>query len=166
MKFNVLVMDCPWQYTNERTGRTLVSGASQQYETLSISDLLDLKPYIDRVTKDDALIYMWVTNPFLQEGLELLKNYGFEYKTLITWVKSNGNSKGLGFWYSGNTEHIILGVKGNIKPFRCQEINVFHSPIKGHSVKPLKSYELIEEATKNIPNRKILELFARYYRLG
>jgi N6-adenosine-specific RNA methylase IME4 len=164
MKFNVLVMDCPWQYTNQRTGNTLTSGASQQYQTLSMNELMDLKPYIDQVTKQDAIIYLWVTNPFLKEGLSLLDHYGFEYKTMLTWVKSN--SVGLGYWYRGNTEHILFGTKGNVKPFRCQEINVFHAPIKGHSVKPVKSYEMIDEATKNIPDRRILELFARRYKQG
>lgn len=166
MKFNVLVIDPPYSYTNVRTGHTLVSGSAQQYQTLSIQELLDLKPYIDDITKKNAIIYLWVTNPFLPKGLELVEHYGFEYKTLLTWVKSNGNSRGLGFWFRGNTEHIIFGVKGDIKPLRCQEINVFHSPIRDHSMKPTKSYELIDEATKNIPDRRILELFARRYKLG
>jgi N6-adenosine-specific RNA methylase IME4 len=157
-------MDPPWSYTNKRTGRTLVSGSEQHYATLSIEELMDLKPYLDKITKDDAVIYLWVTNPFIQEGLELVRHYGFDYKTLITWVKSNGNSKGLGFWYRGNTEHMIFGIKGSVEPFRSQQINVFHSPIKEHSVKPLKSYELIEQASRTIPNLKILEIFARRYR--
>ena len=164
MKFNCIVIDPPWSYNNKRTGGSFVSGSEQHYDTLTVDELMDLKPYIDQITKDDCVIYLWVTNSFLREGLDLLEHYGFDYHTLLTWVKSSGNSKGLGYWYRGNTEHIMLGSKGNMPAFRCQEVNVFHSPTKGHSIKPAKSYELIEKATKVIPNLRILEIFARRYR--
>lgn len=152
-------MDCPWSYFNKRTGGSLKSGSSQKYRTLSMDDLRDLKSLIKNITEKDVVLFLWVTNPMLQEGLELCKLYGFEYKTLITWVKEN--CKGLGYWYRGNTEHIILGIKGTISAFHSQQINVFHAPLRDHSRKPTKSYELIEEGTKNIPNLKILEMFAR-----
>lgn len=56
---------------------------------------------------------------------------------------------------------MLLRIKGDIKPFHCQDINVFSAPLKEHSVKPLKSYELIEEGTKTIKDCKTLEIFAR-----
>lgn len=160
MKFDCLVIDPPWQYDNIRTGGTLKSGAEQKYQTLSLYDIMELAPLIQSVTKDNCIIFLWVTNSFLKVGLNLIESYGFDYKTLITWVK---NGKGLGFWYRGNTEHIILGVKGDIKPFHSQEINVFHADTKQHSEKPLKSYELIEQGTKSIKKCKTLEIFARRY---
>lgn len=160
MKFDCIVADPPWSYDNKKTGGTLKSSADQKYQTLSFNELLWLSEPIQKVSKQDCCIFLWVTNPFLQEGLELIKEYGFEYKSLITWVK---NGKGMGFWYRGNTEHIILGIKGDIKPFHSQEINVFHAETKQHSEKPLKSYELIEQGTKSIKNCKTLEIFARRY---
>ena len=160
MKFDCIVIDPPWQYRKKETGGTLQSGASQKYSTLSLKELKDLSSLIKQVSKPNCVMFLWVTNPMIQEGLELLEIYGFEYKTLITWVK--GNTFGLGYWYRGNTEHMILGTKGKIKAFHSQEINVFHSDIREHSQKPIKSYELIEQGIKSIDkNCKVLEIFAR-----
>jgi N6-adenosine-specific RNA methylase IME4 len=159
MKFDCIILDPPWQYDNKNTGGSLISGADKKYPTLSFNKLLWLSEPIQNVSKKDCVIYLWVTNSMLQEGLELLESYGFEYKTLITWVKQNG--KGMGFWYRGNTEHMILGIKGNIKAFHSQQINVFHSLTREHSQKPIKAYELIEEGTKSIKDCKTLEIFAR-----
>lgn len=162
MKFNVIVLDPPWEYRNLHVGGTSKSGASKQYPTLSFKELKGLAPLIKNVCEKDCCMFLWITNPMLREGLELLKEYGFEYKTIITWVK-NMNGKGMGYWYRGNTEHMLLGVKGNIKAFHSQEINVFHSEIRQHSQKPVKSYELILEGTRTIKNCKTLEIFARKY---
>src|SRR6187549_3462787 len=117
MKFDVVVIDPPWKYNKKETGGTLTSGAATKYPVLSFKELVELHPLITKISKDDSVIFLWVTNPFIKEGLSLVDWYGFEYKTLITWVKTS--TFGLGYWYRGNTEHIILGTKGkNIKPFR------------------------------------------------
>lgn len=160
MKFSCIVMDVPWKYNNVNTGGTFKSGANHKYPTLSLEELENLKSYLENVMETNCVLFFWVTNPMLQEGLHLVKHYGFKYKTLLTWVKTNTNS--LGYWYRGNTEHLILGIKGkNIKAFHSQEINVFHAEPREHSQKPIKSYELIEEGIKSIPNCKTLEIFAR-----
>jgi N6-adenosine-specific RNA methylase IME4 len=160
MKFDCIVIDPPWQYRNKNTGGTLISGSDKKYPTLSFEELVNLSIRIKEVSKKDCIIFLWVTNPFLREGLDLLNYYGFEYKTLITWVKSL-SSKGMGYWYRGNTEHMILGTKGKIKAFHSQQINVFHAETRQHSQKPIKAYELIEDATRTIKNCKTLEIFAR-----
>lgn len=158
MKFDVIVMDVPWQYNNKNTGGTLLSGSDKKYPTMSLKQLEDLKSYLNKVMKDNCVIFFWITNPFLEEGLHLVKHYGFKYKSLITWVK---NGKGLGYWYRGNTEHMIVGIKGKLKAFHSQNINVFHADTKQHSQKPMKSYELIMDAVRTIPDCKVLEIFAR-----
>ncbi len=160
MKFDCIVIDCPWQYDNKNTGGSLVSGSSHKYETLSLDELKDLAPKIKQISKKDSCMFLWVTNPFLPHGLDLLKKYGFEYKTIITWVKRY-SGMGLGYWYRGNTEHMLLGTKGHIKAFHSQQINVFHTELKPHSQKPIKSYELIEQGIKSIKDCETLEIFAR-----
>jgi N6-adenosine-specific RNA methylase IME4 len=159
MKFDVLVVDPPWQYDNKNTQGCIIKGDEKKYETLSTMELLDLSELIHKVSKKDCVMFLWVTNPFIPQGLTLLDRYDFEYKTIITWVKNN--SKGLGYWYRGNTEHMLLGIKGDVKAFHSQQINVFHAEPKQHSQKPIKSYELIEEGTKSIKGCKTLEIFAR-----
>lgn len=58
-----------------------------------------------------------------------------------TSYKTNNN--GLRFLYIGNTQYMILGIKGDIEVFHFQQTNVFYADIKEHSQKPIKSYELI-----------------------
>ena len=159
MKFNVLVADCPWSYNNRKTGGSHKSGAVQKYETMTRDELIHLYKLIDGITTDDCVCFLWTTNPMLPDGLMVLGNWNFQYKTMVTWVKSN--HFGMGYWFRGNTEHIIVGARKKAKPLRCQKINVFTCSPNGHSVKPYMAYELIEESTKNIENRKVLELFAR-----
>lgn len=158
MQFDCIVIDPPWQYNNKNTGGTLISGSDHKYRTLSFKELKSLWYLITQVSKKDCILYLWVTNSFLREGLDLVEEYGFEYKTLITWVK---NGKGLGYWYRGNTEHMILATKGKLKAFHSQNINVFHEDTKQHSQKPMKSYELIMDAVSTISDCKVLEIFAR-----
>ena len=59
------------------------------------------------------------------------------------------------------TEHLIVAVKGKIRPLRTNLVNFYSSKPAGHSVKPDYFSALIEKSTKSIPNRKMVELFAR-----
>ena len=56
---------------------------------------------ISKITEPDCVCFLWVTNPLLPEGLQLLKGWGFEYKTMLTWKKNTGT----GYWFIGRTEH-------------------------------------------------------------
>lgn len=117
---------------------------------MPVPDLLDSK----------AVIFLWVTNPLLEEGMELLKAWGFKYKTMLTWRKIM--SLGMGFWFRGQTEHILFGVKGKVKPFRMQVANFHQSKVGKHSQKPHYFRELIGKAVaKSFDNPIKLELFAR-----
>ena len=68
------------------------------------------------------------------------------------------NNEGMGFWWRGQTEHLLFGVKGKIKAFRMQEKNIIEVKIGRHSEKPEEFRQLIERATPHL-TRKI-ELFA------
>ena len=70
-------------------------------------------------------------------------------------------SLGMGFWLRGQVEICLMGVKGKIKAFRCQKPNFIQTKVRTHSQKPDEMRSLIEEATKNIPDRRMIELFAR-----
>jgi len=61
---------------------------------------------------------IWTTNNFLKDALEVVEAWGFNYKTLITWVKDRF---GLGQYYRGQTEHCIFAVKGFI-PYKVDEL--------------------------------------------
>jgi N6-adenosine-specific RNA methylase IME4 len=158
LKFNVLYVDPPWRYKKPQTGGSLTSGASQQYLTLSIEELKNLP--IDKITENNCILFLWVTNPFIREGLELVEAWGFEYKTMLTWIKRN---YGLGYYFRSKTEHLLLATKGNIRAFRSERTNIIKSNIVyKHSEKPEIVREIIDEITQNnLQNPKKLEVFAR-----
>jgi len=62
------------------------------------------------------LLFLWVTFPLLQEGIDTLKKWGFTYKTVaFNWVKKNKKADsffwGMGNWTRSNSEICLLGVK-------------------------------------------------------
>ena len=117
------------------------------------------------LAEKDAHLYLWVTNNFLLDGLAVLKAWGFEYKTMVTWAKDR---IGLGQYFRGQTEHCLFGVRGNI-PYqlnedktRSQGMTLITAPRKEHSAKPDEMRRMIELVS---PGPRI-ELFARAEYVG
>jgi len=115
---------------------------------------------IDRWAQDNAHLYLWVTNNFLYDGMEILDRWGFRYITTITWMKDR---IGIGQYYRGITEHCLFGVRGRI-PYRtlpngkrAQGQTGFLAPRTAHSVKPEAMRQMIERVSPG----PYLELFAR-----
>jgi len=167
-QFNVLEIDFPWAYDNASTGHTGNGGAKNQYQTIPPREILEKQvPKFQSIIADDAVLFMWVTTPLLNEILQLkiLESLGFQYKTMITWKKIIPKrifgGTAMGHWFQTVTEHCIVGKRGNIKPFHCSLPNFIEAPITKHSEKPDQFKELFEEATKNIPSRKFFEGYAR-----
>lgn len=162
MKYNVIVADPPWAYRNKRTGGTHNSGSAQKYQTLSAEEIaaLPVREHFER----NAVCFLWATVPLLPEALAVLKAWGFRYKTVIVWRKVGRN--GLGYWFRGQVEILLFGVRGDVKAFRLQRPNVIESKVEGHSTKPEAFTRLVEEATASWPDRRCLELFARRTRPG
>jgi N6-adenosine-specific RNA methylase IME4 len=159
-KYNVIYADPPWQYTNKHqmfeVGETYDRGIENQYQVMNSKDLKGMP--IKSITQDDCVCFIWATNPLLPEALELLKAWGFKYKTMLTWKKTTGS----GYWFMGYTEHLLFGVKGNIKAFRSGISNFLDIKSGEHSEKPHQFRELIfkvSEESFDKPER--LELFAR-----
>jgi len=157
MKYNVIYCDPPYTYRNIKTGGSMKSGALNFYPTITNKDL-KLLP-ISNICEKDCIMFLWVTVPLIDEGMELLKSWGFKYKTMLTWRKVM--SLGLGYHFRGQTEHILVGMKGKIKALRCQVENIYQCRALKHSEKPEYFRGLIEMATENIPSRKMVELFSR-----
>lgn len=157
-KYNVIYADPPWNYDNKKTGGSMISGAESKYNTTTLEDLKTMP--VNKITADDSLCFMWVTVPLMDEGIELLKAWGFQYKTMITWEKTG--ILGMGHWLRVQTEHILIGVKGEVKPFKYQEKNIYRHPICAHSAKPHFFRELIVKLSeKSFDECDKLEMFAR-----
>ena len=159
-KYKVIYADPPWKY-KENWG----NGSNEHtYPTMTVEEIKKLP--IKDITDTEAHLYLWVTNPFLGEGLEVCKSWGFEYKTLITWVKlykKGQKEMGMGYYFRSCTEHIIFGVKGKMKIQNkttrniFEEINPRHYN-KLHSAKPDSVRNMIVKCSGDLPR---IELFAR-----
>jgi len=151
--YQVIYADPPWSYNNKRTGGSMKSGAISKYPTMSLKDICDMNIPSDK----NSVLFLWATVPLLPEAFTVMNAWGFKYKTMITWRKIM--SLGMGFWWRGQCEHLLVGIKGKIKPFRMQEPNFIQAKVERHSQKPELFRELIDRATKTL-NGKV-ELFAR-----
>ena len=155
-KYNIIYADPPWKY-KESWG----NGSNEHtYPTMTNKDIKNM-PVAD-IAEDKAHLYLWVTNPFIKEGLEVCESWGFEYKTLLTWIKTykDGTPEmGMGYYFRGCTEHIIFGVKGKMKCINKTTKNMFMevNP-RLHSRKPNSTRDLIVNSSGDLPR---IELFAR-----
>ena len=88
-KYNIIYADPPWQYKDKRDKHPrLCGGASAHYPTMDIEKIKKLP--IQSISEDNSILFLWVTFPNLQEGLEVIKAWGFKYKTLgFSWIKTN-----------------------------------------------------------------------------
>lgn len=159
-KYSVIYADPPWEYKNKNTGGSMNSGASSKYPTMSIEEICNLP--VGNICNNDAALFLWATVPLLNHGFDVLAAWGFTYKTSFVWRKIM--SRGMGFWFRGQVEVLLLGIRGKVKAFRMQIPNFYQSSVAGmrHSQKPSRFYEIIEDT--GLEPR--IELFARNRRDG
>ena len=69
--------------------------------------------------------------------------WGFDYKTFAVWVKPP--LIGLGYWLRMRHEPLLLGIRGTMPlDIRSERDSVIFADKRGHSVKPVQVYRLIE----------------------
>lgn len=155
-KFDVILMDPPWQLASQQPTRG-VTIAYQQLPDASIEALPIAK------LQDNGFIFLWVINNKYVKAFELLEAWGYEYVDDITWVKQTVNrrmAKGHGYYLQHAKETCLVGRKGK-DPIGCQHnigSDVIYSQRRGQSQKPEELYQLIEQL---VPNGKYLEIFGR-----
>jgi len=166
-RYSVIYADPAWDYGKMKPRKHLHKGGNPQshYDTMSIDKICQMP--IGQIADDCSCLFMWVTNPKLRLGFDVMDAWGFKYQTTLTWVKIDSKGKpinqGMGFYFRGATEHILFGTKGGYKIDAAKRLpNVIHAKRRGHSRKPIEAYQLIEKVTTG--NR--IELFARDKREG
>ena len=154
-EYKTLLSDPPWW---EAGGGKIKRGADRHYPLMKTRDICAL-PVRDWMA-EDSHAYVWVTNNFLPDGLEVMAAWGFDYKTCVTWMKDKA---GLGQYFRGITEHCLFGVRGRI-PYQVSEAGGrlqgrtgFHAPRTEHSAKPDQMRQMIERVSPG----PYLEMFAR-----
>ena len=165
-KYGTILIDPPWRFAN-RTGKMAPEHKRlKRYETMSFEEIAALP--VAMHAKPQSHLYMWCPNALLLEGLQIMKQWGFTYKTNIVWYKTRKDGgpdgRGVGFYFRNVTEMILFGTRGKLRtlqPGRTQ-VNVIVSRKQEHSRKPDEQYEIIEACSPG----PFLELFARYRRPG
>lgn len=169
-QYQTIMADPPW---HEQGGGHTKRGADRHYPLMKTKDIAALP--VDRWAAENAHLYLWVTNNFLPDGLEVMRAWGFRYVTKIDWFKSKDDTAadvalqmGIGQYYRGCTESCLFGVRGSL-PYRllengkrAQGLTGFHAPRTEHSVKPEKMRQMVER----VSHGPYLELFARQPSLG
>lgn len=166
-RFATIMADPPWQFVN-RTGKMAPEHKRlNRYGTMDLEAIKGL-PVADAAAATSHL-YLWVPNALLPEGLEVMKAWGFNYKSNIIWhkLRKDGGSdgRGVGFYFRNVTEIILFGVRGKnartLDPGRTQ-VNYIGTRKREHSRKPDEQYPLIESCSPG----PYLEMFGRGVRKG
>ena len=166
-KYKTIYADPPWQFQN-RTGKVAPEHKRlNRYSTMKLEEI-KLLP-VAEVADEKSHLYLWVPNALLPEGLEVMKAWGFEYKTNIIWekVRKDGmpDGRGVGFYFRNVTEICLFGIHGDknrtLQAGRSQ-VNLIRSIKREHSKKPDEFIPLIESCS--CP--PFLEIFARGDRAG
>jgi len=164
--FATILADPPWQFQN-RTGKMAPEHKRLlRYPTMELEEICDLP--VRKLAAARSHLYLGVPNALPSEGLEVMRRWGFTYKTNLVWykVRKDGgpDGRGVGFYFRNVTELILFGVRGNVRtlpPGRTQ-VNLLATRKREHSRKPDEIYEIIEACSPG----PYLELFARFRRRG
>lgn len=158
--FDVIYADPPWPYYLPLRG-----APDAHYKTMSIEDICNLEVdgvSIKKKIADNAILFLWATNPQLKIALRVIESWGFIYLTNMVWAKDRW---GTGYYLRGKHELLLFAKRGDIPP-PVEEVrpeSILHAPVREHSRKPDEVYNIIETL---YPNRQYLELFARNVREG
>ena len=149
-KYSVIYADPPWRYSFAKSKSRKIEN---QYSTMTVDEICSLPV----PSAENAVLYMWATAPKLQEALKVMESWGFEYKTHAIWDKK---TIGMGYWFRGQHEVLLVGTKGKISPPQPQKrvASVFYEKKTKHSKKPVYIRNLIGEIFSELPK---IELFAR-----
>lgn len=160
-RYGTILVDPPWRFSN-RTGKMAPEHKRlRRYATMSFAEIAAL-PVAD-YAREKSHLYLWCPNALIAEALEVMKAWGFTYKTNIVWykVRKDGgpDGRGVGFYFRNVTELLLFGVRGRLRtlaPGRRQ-VNIIASRKREHSRKPDEVYGVIEACSP----APFLELFAR-----
>ena len=159
-KYSVIYADPPWKYVTY-SGNGLARSADHHYPTMTVPEICSLR--VRDIAEDNCVLFLWVTMPCLFKSPDVIKAWGFEFKTVaFVWVKQNPRSDslfwGMGHWTRSNAELCLLCTRGSPKRISARVHQVIVSHVQEHSRKPEEVRNRIVELMGDIPR---IELFAR-----
>lgn len=165
-KYDIVYADPPWKYNDKMEMKGMhgmIHGAESFYSTMNLTDIKELP--ISNISSENSILFMWVTMPFLDKAFDVMKSWGFTFKTCgFCWVKKTKKGKnhlGMGHYTRGNAELCLIGIKNKKPKFNTRSLSqIVESPIRNHSQKPDEVRDKIVELCGDIPR---IELFARQH---
>jgi N6-adenosine-specific RNA methylase IME4 len=163
-RYGVIYADPGWKWmtwSHKGKGRS----AEAHYNCMSLDEIKSMP--VDQWMAKDCVLFLWVLDSMLDQGLEVIRSCGFTYKTIgFVWAKLNrrraGYFMGLGRWTRANPEICLLATRGRPRRMSAAVRRLIVSPRREHSRKPDEAYERIEA----LCDGPYLELFARVHRPG
>jgi N6-adenosine-specific RNA methylase IME4/ParB-like chromosome segregation protein Spo0J len=151
-KYRVIYADPPWSYGDKLTIN--YGAAENHYPLMAISELCELP--VKDIAEDNAILFMWVTSPLLEESFSVINAWGFKYKASFVWDKVRHN---MGHYNSVRHEFLLIATRGSCQP---ENQKLFDSVVSEerteHSAKPDTFRTIIETL---YPSASKIELFAR-----
>lgn len=150
--YRIIYADPPWRYNDLKTYRP-EGAAENHYPTMSIEELCEMElPKLE----ENAILFIWVTSPMLEESFKVINSWGFKYKSSFVWDKISHN---MGHYNSVRHEFLLISTKGSCLPdVKKLYDSVISEERAEHSAKPEIFRKIIDEL---YPNGKRIELFAR-----
>ncbi|MFC6021876.1 MT-A70 family methyltransferase [Plantactinospora solaniradicis] len=146
-RYRTILADPPWDFQQKGT-----RGAAQHYRLMLLERICRLP--VEQLAEDDSHLWLWVTNATIHVGEQVIRSWGFSYRSCLTWIKPR---LGLGVYLRNQTEHLLLGVRGRAPVLFRGQGSWFYAPLQEHSHKPEEQYAIIERCSPG----PYAELFAR-----
>jgi N6-adenosine-specific RNA methylase IME4 len=153
--FDLIYADPPWRYDFSPTDNRAIEN---QYPTMALDEICELRPPV----LDNAVLFLWATSPKLREALDVVRAWGFEFRTTMAWIK---DSIGMGHYVREQHELLLIARRGDmpVPEPESRPASALYAPRGKHSAKPEEFYKLIEAM---YPGRLYGEIFARNRREG
>lgn len=164
LRYGMIMADPPWRFIN-RSSRGEAKNPSAQYRCMNLEEIADLP--VSHLAAPDCLLWLWATNPMLPQALDVLRAWGFEFKTAGHWVKRTRTGKlsfGTGYVLRSAGEPFLIGAIGSPKTgARNIRSILVEAERREHSRKPEAAFRAAEAL---VPGVQRLELFSRSPRPG
>lgn len=185
--FGLIMADPPWSY-EMRSEKGYAKSPEAQYATMPMADIMALP--VEALAAPDCLLWLWAVNPQLPQAMDVLRAWGFTFKTAGTWLKRSARGKvsfGTGYILRSSNEPFLIGTRGCPKTTRGTRSSVIthdddqakrlgewsdlwpngtvtvEASVREHSRKPDEAYRACEDL---MPQAQRLDLFSRTDRPG
>lgn len=161
--YGVILADPPWRFLN-RSAKGEAKNPVAHYPCMTIDELRALP--VAQLAAPNCALVMWATAPMLDRQIDLLKAWGFTFKSAGTWAKQSSTgtkwSFGPGYVYRSAAEFFLVGTIGR-PPVRSHSIrNLIVAPVREHSRKP----DQMHDDVARLYDGPYCELFGRAQRPG